>query len=364
MLKYRLLMSAVLLPAFAAIFYFDGRTGPLAALFGPACMVLAGLAAGELVTMVRNRVPTVTRLDVILASVSLVFVAWAVHAGPALTWVGAEKSEQLAAYDSARGRLDTYGVRGLDGTGPITNLLAYSQVRTSLRDQGLYDAPATVLAAGVCAAVVICWLAVWLLEAAVRYEKGRLKPGDVIAHVSAKLLILGYAGGLIAATSQLRWYGTHAWAGYRLLAGLLIAVKAGDVGAYFIGRALGRRHPLKRLSPGKTEAGFIGAVVVGGAAFALWMTFAPYRMSAKVDSETLVWLLLKYFWLGGILAIGGVVGDLIESLFKRECGVKDSSTMLPGFGGVLDVLDSVLFVGASLVAATTLAATFATIIRI
>ena len=360
MLKYRLLISAVLVPVLGLLFWLDAKTGPTAAAFGPLCIVLSGLAAGELVGMVRNRVPTLTRKDVMIASMSLTLVGWGVHAGPAVAWTGAEAVEQASGLDVGS-RLRNVLVRNVDGAGPLANLLEYSGVRRSMRLHGVGDAPATTIAGGLAAAVALAWVLAWLLEAAAKFERGTLEAGQVVAHVSAKLLILAYAGGLVAATMQLRWYGQSAWAGYRLLAGLLVCVKSADVGAYFIGRAFGKTHPLKRLSPGKTEAGFIGAVVVGALAFAAWMSLTRVGDTAVFDLSDRWWAVAWLILLGGLLAVGGVIGDLVESLLKRECGVKDSSSLLPGFGGVLDVLDSVLFVGAAVVALSTAAATLALI---
>ena len=360
MLKYRLLMSAVLLPLFAALFYFDSKSGPLAALFGPLVMFLSAACAGELVTMVRNRVPTLTKLDVMLACVTLTFVGWAVHAGPALDWLGSERAEMGSITRNGVNPFVPGGIRSIDAAGPIARLLTGNEIRSAPYDQGIRDTPTSVYAAGMVAAAAILWFGVWLLEAAVRFEKGQLEAGQVVAHVSAKLLVLAYAGGLMAATMQMRWFGFSAWASYRLLAGVLIAVKSADIGAYAVGRTLGRRHPLKRLSPGKTGAGFVGAVVVGGVAFALWMRLMPAREGLRYEDDSLLQFLILT-WIGGLLALGGVMGDLFESLLKRECGVKDSSSLIPGFGGVLDVLDSVLFVGAMVVAAAATVATFSAI---
>ena len=110
---------------------------------------------------------------------------------------------------------------------------------------------------------------------------------------------------------------------------LLLLVGVADVGAYFTGRAWGRRKLAPRLSPGKTWEGAAGgallSALVGGGVLAAWG-----RLSWFLVGVTLL-----------LIAVG-VFGDLLESLLKREAGAKDSGTLLPGHGGVLDRIDSAL----------------------
>ncbi|MEU1118134.1 phosphatidate cytidylyltransferase [Streptomyces sp. NPDC005879] len=105
-----------------------------------------------------------------------------------------------------------------------------------------------------------------------------------------------------------------------------VAVAFGDVGAWCGGTALGRRGPLSRalspLSPRKTWAGVVGAAVATGAALVAVGAFSPALWAAVL--------------------VGGVLGDLLESMVKREAGVKDAGSWLPGFGGLLDRIDSLL----------------------
>ena len=119
---------------------------------------------------------------------------------------------------------------------------------------------------------------------------------------------------------------------YRLIIGILILIWTSDTFAYLVGVAIGR-HPLfPRISPKKSWEGFIGGLVF-----------------CCVVSQILAhyWQILSY-WEWGILAfivaITGVFGDLFESLLKREAAVKDSGTILPGHGGVLDRFDSLFIV--------------------
>lgn len=128
------------------------------------------------------------------------------------------------------------------------------------------------------------------------------------------ILVVGQVGGLVAA-------------------GLVMVVKVGDIGAYATGMSIGRHKLIPWLSPGKTIEGGLGALFWGGLAgvvLALSSGIAgPVAGAAG----------------GVLLAASGAIGDLLESLLKREAGVKDSGTMLPGMGGMLDVLDSPLLAG-------------------
>lgn len=103
---------------------------------------------------------------------------------------------------------------------------------------------------------------------------------------------------------------------------------ASDTGAYFSGRAFGKNKLFERLSPKKTIEGFIGGIVtsmlVGIAAF--------YFVGG---ASLLVWV-----FIGGILSVTGTLGDLFESMLKRQAGIKDSGNILPGHGGILDRFDS------------------------
>jgi phosphatidate cytidylyltransferase len=115
---------------------------------------------------------------------------------------------------------------------------------------------------------------------------------------------------------------------------LLVLVWAADAGGYFVGRALGRRRLAPAVSPGKTWEGVAGSVVLGALAAVLVAAVMP-RLE---DGPTPVfWLLLAL----PLVAIS-VVGDLFESTLKRTRGVKDSGTLLPGHGGVLDRVDALL----------------------
>lgn len=164
-------------------------------------------------------------------------------------------------------------------------------------------------------------------------------PGKTIETLGAELVILSYLAIFISLTVQLRWIDA-ARLGYLPLASLVVATKCGDTCAYFVGRLFGRTKLIPLISPGKTRAGAVGAFV--GSAAGSWAFFkwgAPLLCVAQPGA---------WYWAvayGLILGVVGLVGDLAESLIKRDVGQKDSAPWLPGFGGLLDLLDSIIFTG-------------------
>ena len=136
--------------------------------------------------------------------------------------------------------------------------------------------------------------------------------------------------------------------GINFLLSVLVLVWAADIGAYFAGRALGGRFFANKLapsiSPGKTWEGVAGGMLAVGVVAALWVLadrqLAPATPSlySRLAAQGWPLLLLGLVFLSAM----SVVGDLLESLFKRAAGVKDSSQLLPGHGGVLDRVDALL----------------------
>ena len=115
----------------------------------------------------------------------------------------------------------------------------------------------------------------------------------------------------------------------------ILVTKFSDSGAYAVGSLIGKHKMIPRISPAKTWEGFGGAIVVAtGASLVFTHCFAD-KMPGMTPLHAVI--------LGVILSSTAVIGDLIESLFKREAGVKDSGNFFPGIGGILDLLDSLLF---------------------
>jgi len=163
------------------------------------------------------------------------------------------------------------------------------------------------------------------------------------ANLAGSLFVVMYAGGLLAALVALRFIGTDAQhdRGLALLIGVILIVKAGDTGAYTVGRLIGRHKMSPRLSPGKTWEGAAGAILFSSAAAYLFFEVGRSQfgwISVSWGNVPLGWLVL-----GVTLSAFGMLGDLAESLLKRCADVKDSSTWMPGLGGVLDVFDSLIF---------------------
>jgi len=120
--------------------------------------------------------------------------------------------------------------------------------------------------------------------------------------------------------------------GVGLLLGAVIATAGHDIGAYLVGKYMGKTPLAPELSPNKTFEGLVGGVL------------ASVAVSLVVVSQIGPWDAGKAFWLGVVVAIAAPLGDLCESMIKRDLGVKDMGKLLPGHGGVLDRVDSLLFV--------------------
>jgi phosphatidate cytidylyltransferase len=171
-----------------------------------------------------------------------------------------------------------------------------------------------------------------------RYER----PGEVSERLALGVFGLAYVGVLLSFVVQLRLLdlalGGGRW-GVSALISLIIVVKMCDTGAYTAGRLFGRHKMAPVLSPGKTIEGAIGGLIfsVAGAWIAFgWLVPA---MSSSIYGPRSWWTWTLFGLLVGAV---GMLGDLAESLLKRDLGRKDSGAWVPGFGGVLDILDSIL----------------------
>src|SRR3989440_3898911 len=123
--------------------------------------------------------------------------------------------------------------------------------------------------------------------------------------------------------------------GHYYLLYFVLITKFSDTGAYVVGSLIGRHKMIPRISPGKTWEGFGGAILTSTLASLLFFHFFSAHMKGMNWVHAVI--------LGVVLSVCAVIGDLIESLFKREAGVKDSGRFFPGIGGILDLLDSLLF---------------------
>jgi phosphatidate cytidylyltransferase len=282
MLGWRLSISAVLVPLLVLIFYFDHHAGPRAPWLLAFCLLLALRGTWEMCTLLRTRSFEPSFPAVAVCTAAVVAAAWIVPATvPATT------------------------ARGLETLGPP--MLAYSLS-----------------------------ILVLFLTGAVRYRA----PGRSMETLGAELLTVSYLGVLIAVTVQLRWVAGPD-AGYLALGSLVIAAKCGDIGGYTLGRLFGRKKLVPTLSPGKTWMGGWGALLGAGLGAWAWLEFATPMFNPIWQSCP--WYLAVAY--GVIIGLVGLIGDLCESLIKRDVQQKDSAPLLPGFGGLLDLLDSVLYAG-------------------
>ena len=168
-------------------------------------------------------------------------------------------------------------------------------------------------------------------------EMARFKKAGEGSIVNAALAIFAmvYVGGLML---FLAWQRLHH--GTFAFLTIPIVVKFADTGAYFTGRLTGRHKMTPLLSPGKTWQGAFGGVLVG--CLASWLCFSVLQPRYFPSSTQIQPPLVAVLLYGLVLTLAGMHGDLAESLLKRDMQRKDSSTWLPGLGGVLDVIDSML----------------------
>jgi phosphatidate cytidylyltransferase len=183
-------------------------------------------------------------------------------------------------------------------------------------------------------------------------QVGKAQIGQALASISGTFFGIFYVGWLLTHAVTLRNFhevvaakwGPEAAALYHPQAGAfflifaLTAVVLCDAGAYFAGRAWGRRKLAPKISPGKTVEGALGGIALGTVGGLLCK--ATFDLFWPELSRGLPWALA--IPLGLVLSVAGMIGDLVESLLKRDAEIKDAGQMLPGMGGVLDRIDSAL----------------------
>ena len=151
--------------------------------------------------------------------------------------------------------------------------------------------------------------------------------------VSKYLFVIGYLLFPFIIITKIP-FGTR---GYnpKIIIGIFILIWTNDTFAYIVGKSIGKHKLFERISPKKTIEGFVGGIIF--ATIAGFLISKYYIEGSKFN---------QYIWIGFALIVGvfGTIGDLIESKFKRIAGVKDSGKIMPGHGGILDRLDSVIFV--------------------
>ena len=176
----------------------------------------------------------------------------------------------------------------------------------------------------------LVWLAVCLMSLFITWYASGSALEDALNQVAYSFLGVVYVSGLMGYFILLHGmdYGNY------ILFYLFMVIWSGDIAAYYVGKNIGKTPLAPKISPGKTlegsGAGLIGSIAGGIAAKYLFFEALPL-------SHCLIMALL--------CGTMGQIGDLAESLFKRRAGVKDSGSLIPGHGGVLDRLDSLMFAG-------------------
>ncbi|MSR31907.1 MAG: hypothetical protein EXR99_10420 [Gemmataceae bacterium] len=181
---------------------------------------------------------------------------------------------------------------------------------------------------------VYACLGAWLLEMA-RFQS----PGQSTLRIALPILIFFYLGILPSFLIQLRWLrgADGSYLAGLLALGVTIAVtKGADIGAYFTGRIFGKHRMSPTLSPKKTWEGLAGGLVLSSLLGWAWFRLFP-QTPFCCDGMAAAF--------GFCTGLAGVFGDLGESLLKRDANLKDASNTVPEFGGILDILDSLLFAG-------------------
>jgi phosphatidate cytidylyltransferase len=183
---------------------------------------------------------------------------------------------------------------------------------------------------------IVMLLVLELLTVALWVRGSQGKPLEV---VGITLLGMFYTGGMMSFGFVLRYheYAVESWAGALLVFLPLLITWGTDTGAMFFGSKWGKRKLMPSISPNKTVVGAVGGALVSVAASVVFMRFVlqPYaHLTMSVAAAVLF---------GAVVSVAGQVGDLVESMLKRQAGVKDSSNLIPGHGGALDRIDSLLF---------------------
>jgi phosphatidate cytidylyltransferase len=172
---------------------------------------------------------------------------------------------------------------------------------------------------------------IWVIVVTVMVVQGRVSERSDTAALRA-FAVLAIVAAWVALVELFLAYG--AW----FLLSFLALIWFADIAAYFVGKAFGKHKLAPRVSPGKTLEGAAGGVLAG----VVWVLASSYLDGSFGAVLKQIWPLWAVVAIAAFLAVISIVGDLFESLLKRRAGVKDSSQLLPGHGGVYDRIDALL----------------------
>jgi phosphatidate cytidylyltransferase len=278
-------------------------------------------------------------------------VLFAVVAAPLALWIvlaGGAPLAALLAIVSALGAWEFYRISRAAGANPIADagiaLAGLVPLAIHAHYLGVFTVPVALVALLLLA---VMGASIWM----------RGVGGKPLESVASTLLGVVYTAGMLGFGYAIRYHDTvtgydvvgasrialgalavNVPPGGVLLVFPLVVTWASDIGAFFVGRAVGGRKLLPSVSPGKTVSGAVGGLV---ASMLVSWAFARWVLVPAAHLGFTPWGALLF---GGLLSVAGQVGDLFESLIKREAGIKDSSRIIPGHGGILDRFDSLIFV--------------------
>ena len=163
-------------------------------------------------------------------------------------------------------------------------------------------------------------------------------PGAVMSRISLSLFAIVYVGLFGSFLAALRTFQGNEWGMLSLLS-MIVVVKSADIGAYTVGHLFGKHKLAPRLSPGKTIEGTIGGLLAGClGSWLILVVFSAHFAPGKFPPLPVA----NWVAYGLIVSCAGTIGDLAESLIKRARDQKDSGKWLPGLGGMLDLIDSMV----------------------
>jgi phosphatidate cytidylyltransferase len=235
--------------------------------------------------------------------------------------LGARELFDLAARQDIRA-IRWFGLASAAALAPITYAVMISpSFQASVRAAGPYVA------------------AVWLIALLTLVLASRSSTEKPLSSAAVTLLAVAYTSALPAFLIAIRHnrFPERSWAGAWLVFFPLVVTWVCDTAAMFGGRTFGGPKLAPKVSPGKTWSGSTAGLVAGTLMAPVFGSFILPRVGVAVP-------LMPLLAIAALLSVVGQVGDLAESLFKREAGVKDSSNLIPGHGGMLDRFDSLYFV--------------------